>query len=92
MNYGVGRRHSSNLVLLWLWRRPAATALILPLAWEPPCAAGAALKGQKNTSEEKKTGRWLPWGVVTRRATRSGVLVTQLLDLQGGVTERGVYD
>ena len=23
-------------VLLWLWRRPAATAPIQPLAWEPP--------------------------------------------------------
>ena len=31
--------------LLWLWcRPPAATALIRPLAWEPPYAAGAALK------------------------------------------------
>ena len=27
-----------------LWRRPAARALIRPLAWEPPCAEGAALK------------------------------------------------
>ena len=33
--------------LLWLWCRPAATALIRPLAWEPPYAAGAALKRQK---------------------------------------------
>ena len=31
-------------VLLWLWHRLAATPLIRPLAWEPPCAAGAALK------------------------------------------------
>ena len=28
----------------WLWRRLAAIALISPLAWEPPHAAGAALK------------------------------------------------
>ena len=27
--------------LLWLWRRPAATAPIRPLAWEPPYATGA---------------------------------------------------
>ena len=33
--------------LLWLWCRPAATALIRPLAWEPPHAAGVALKKQK---------------------------------------------
>ena len=30
--------------LLWLWHRLAATALIQPLAWEPPYAAGTALK------------------------------------------------
>ena len=40
---GVGRRHGSDLMLLWLWHRPAATALIRPLAWEPPYAAEAAL-------------------------------------------------
>ena len=33
--------------LLWPWYRPAATALIRPLAWEPPYAAGAALKRPK---------------------------------------------
>ena len=33
-----------DLVLLWLWWRPAAIALIRPLAWEPPYAAGAALE------------------------------------------------
>ena len=32
----IGRRCSSDLVLLWLSRRPAATAPIGPLAWEPP--------------------------------------------------------
>ena len=32
---GIGHRHSSDLVLLWLWCRPAATAQICPLAWEP---------------------------------------------------------
>ena len=40
---GVGRRLSSDPTLLWLWRRRVATALIRPLAWEPPYAAGAAL-------------------------------------------------
>ena len=34
--------------LLWLWCRPAVTALILPLVWEPPYAIGAALKRQKD--------------------------------------------
>ena len=32
--------------LPWLWCRPAAVAPIQPLAWEPPYAAGMALKNQ----------------------------------------------
>ena len=46
----VGHRHGSDLALLW--HRPGATALIRPLAWEPPYAVGKALKGQK--TKEKK--------------------------------------
>ena len=38
--------------LLWLWYRPAAVALIRPLAWEPPCAMGEALKS-KNKNKQK---------------------------------------
>ena len=34
-------------VLLWLWCRSAAAALIQPLAWELPYAAGVALKRKK---------------------------------------------
>ena len=34
--------------LLWLWCRPVATALIQPLAWEPPYARCAALKSKEN--------------------------------------------
>ena len=37
-----------DLALLWLWRRPATAALIQPLAWELPYAAGVVLKRQKN--------------------------------------------
>ena len=49
MRCGVGHRQGSDLGLLWLWLwcRPAATALIQPLALEPPYAMGAALKRQK---------------------------------------------
>ena len=50
----VGRRHSSDGTLLWLWRRPMATALIRPLAWESPYAVGAALKRQKEIQKIKK--------------------------------------
>jgi len=45
---GVGHRYGSDLALLWLWHRPAATAPIRPLAWEPPYAAGVAPKRQKD--------------------------------------------
>ena len=34
--------------------RPAATAPIRPVAWEPPYAAGAALKGQKTKNKQTK--------------------------------------
>ena len=53
MSYGVGCRRGSDPVLLWLWRRPAATALIQPLAWEPPYAVGMALKIQKRSKTKK---------------------------------------
>ena len=34
-------------VLLGLWCRPVDVALIQPLAWEPPYAAGVGLKRPK---------------------------------------------
>ena len=40
----VGHRYGLDLALLWLWCRPAAAALICPLAWELPYAVGVALK------------------------------------------------
>ena len=48
---GVGHRCCLDLVLLWLWHRSVAIALIRPQPWEPPYAVGAALKRQ----EKKKT-------------------------------------
>ena len=47
MSCGVGHRHSSDPVLLWLWHRPVATAQLGPLAWEPPYAASVALKDKQ---------------------------------------------
>ena len=40
-------RWVKDLAMLWLWQRPASVALIRPLVWEPPCAAGAALKKKR---------------------------------------------
>ena len=54
MSCGGGCRHGFDPALLWLWRRPAATALIQPIAWEPPYAVGVALKRQKKKKKEKK--------------------------------------
>ena len=51
MSCGVGRRRGSDLALLWLWCRPAATAPIQALAWEPPYAAGVALEKEKGKNE-----------------------------------------
>ena len=52
MSCGVGRRRSSDPAL-WLWCRPAATALIRPLAWEPPYAEGGTLE-KANRQKKKK--------------------------------------
>ena len=60
MSCGVGCRRGSDPALLWLWRRPVATAPTQPLAWEPPYAAGAAqeiattTKRQKTKKKKKK--------------------------------------
>ena len=56
MSCGVGRRHGLDPVLLWLWCKPADTAPIRPVAWEPPYALGVALK--KKEKKAKKIGRF----------------------------------
>ena len=55
MSCGVGHRRGSDLALLWLWGRPAAVALIRPLAWEPPYAASAALEKDKKKKKKIQT-------------------------------------
>ena len=57
MSCGVGRRWGLDLALLWLWRRPAAIALIRPLVWDPPYAVRVALK-------KKRTRQEVPGGAV----------------------------
>ena len=47
MRCGVGHRRGSDLVLLWLWHRPAVGSLTPPLAWEFPYATGVTLKEKK---------------------------------------------
>ena len=55
MTCGVGCRCCSELALLWLWHRTAATVPIRLLAWELPYAEGVVLKKTK----EKKNNRLL---------------------------------
>ena len=55
MSYSVGRRHSSDPVLLglWLWLRLVALAPIQPLAsWELPYAADEAPKTPKKKKDD----------------------------------------
>ena len=64
MSCGVGCRHGSELVLLWLWCRPAAIAPIQPLAWEPSYATSIALKRQKDQKKKEcmndaLVGEWM---------------------------------
>ena len=54
MSCGVGHRHGSDPMLLWLWRRLVATAPIRPLAWEPPDAAGAAQRNRKKRQKKER--------------------------------------
>ena len=54
---GVGHRLGSDPALLWLWRRPASTSPIRPLAWEPPHAAGAAQEMAKRQKKQKTKKR-----------------------------------
>ena len=50
MSCGVGL----DPALLWLWHRPVATALVRPLAWEPPHAVDAAQEMAKRQKKKKR--------------------------------------
>ena len=52
MSCGVGCRLCLDPELLWLWL--VATALIGPLAWEPPYATGVAQEKAKRQKKKKK--------------------------------------
>ena len=43
--------------MLRLWYKPAAVALIRPLAWKLPYATGLALKRKKKINAKKKKKR-----------------------------------
>ena len=66
MSCGVVCKHSSDLALLWLWLWlwPAAVALTRPLAWEAPCAMGAAIKTKKKKKKKIGSGAVTDWAQV----------------------------
>ena len=58
MSCGVGHRCGSDIALLWLWLwlwcRPAAVALIIPLAWKPPYTECSPKKQKQNKTKQNK--------------------------------------
>jgi len=57
MSCGVGHRCGSDPALLSLWCRPAAIALIRPLAWECSYAMGGAQEMTKSQKKKKTNDR-----------------------------------
>ena len=58
MSCGVGRRHGLDPALLWLWCSTAATVPVTPLAWERPCAMGAALEKTKRQNNNNNNNNF----------------------------------
>ena len=52
MSYAVGCRRGSDLALLWLWRGPAAIALIRPPSLGTSMCRRCALKRQKTKKKK----------------------------------------
>ena len=52
LSCGVGHRCGLDPMLLWLWHRPVVAGPIGHLAWELPCAVGAALKRHTHRHKE----------------------------------------
>ena len=74
---GVGCRHSSDPVLLWLWCRLAAGAPIGPLALDPPYAAGVAVKKQN----KKRMEQWNRTYATDNHSRRKLAMAKFLIDL-----------
>ena len=71
--------HGIDLAWLWLWCRPAATALIRPLAWAPPYAA--------LENDREKNNSCLEILIPAPQKTtlfRNGVLAGEAMPEQGG--------
>ena len=67
-------------IAVGLWHRLAATAPIRPVAWEPPYAMGAALKGQQTKKQTNKQTNKNTAGIL--RLQTSLHVATQFYNLQ----------
>ena len=81
MSCGVGNSHGSDPALLWLWCRPAAVALIRPLAWEPPHSTSAALNSKKTNKQTKKLCTVSCCGAAEMNPTGNHEVVGSILSL-----------
>ena len=75
MSCGVGHRHGSDPALLWLWCRPAAVALIQPVAWKLPYAAGVPPQ-KKEFDGVSAVAQWVknPTAAGSGRCRSSGLI------------------
>ena len=73
------RRCGLDLALLWLWRRPAAVALIRPLAWGTSICCKRGPKKQ-NKREREREGL----GFLCRWCARGGAGMVRGAYLAGG--------
>ena len=72
MRCGVGCRRGWDPTLLWLWCRLVATALVRPLAWEPPYATGVALEKTKRQKKEIEALEAWPKRLKSHRGKKPG--------------------
>ena len=91
MSCGVGCSHGSDPVLLWLWCRLAATALIRPLAWEPPYALGAALQKAK-THTQKNNNNVIQAGIDAIEYSKGSIELTTWIEKNGDTFARAWLD
>ena len=54
MSWGVGHRCGLDLALLWLWRRPEATAPIGPVSWHTSICHRCGHKKRKKKKKKKE--------------------------------------
>ena len=64
---GIGHRHGSDPLLLWLWCRPADVVLFQLLAWELPYATGMALKKTKINKTWRDASCRVDYGKVRKK-------------------------